>query len=336
MKVLFDVHGVGVSLEGDTTALEGLTVHFAGFQRPRLAAPPLVQVGLERAKPTLPVQQRWRADQVLERGIVYNQGHQTWVDHHGVALSHYDYQSESGEVTALETADLIELGYLMVHSRLGVMLERRGLVRAHGVGFALQGSAGLVLTPSGGGKSRLAIALLRQPGVSLLSDDMVLLDAAGQAHPFPHPIGISDPQHAAGLGRARAFVRRHHGTKWVIELGELLSRHQRGPLPLRLLVMASRVNRPPSRVLGASRRMLAGALWRDVVVGLGLPQVLELIARAGARDLWRQAPSALMRARVAGAALRRARPVRLDIADPGSAAEVLVTELRALENLVEP
>ncbi len=330
MKTLLDVYGLGVCLEGDAEAVEGLTVHFAGFTRPGSTASSLVQVRLERVEPRLPAHHRWRADQVLERGIVYNDGHHTWVDHHGYAASHYDYQRESGDVCALETADLIELGYLMVHSRLGVLLERRGLVRAHGVGFALQGSAGLVLTPSGGGKSRLAIDLLHQPGVSLLSDDMVLLDAAGQAHPFPHPIGISDPQHAAGLGRARAFTRRHHGTKWVIELSELLSRHASGPLPLRLLATASRVNRPPSRVLEASRRTLAAALWRDVVVGLGLPQVLELVARSGAQDLWRQAPSALRRAQVAVAALRRARPVRLEIADPRSAAEVLVAELRTL------
>ncbi|RLB59508.1 MAG: hypothetical protein DRI90_15295 [Deltaproteobacteria bacterium] len=327
MVVLFDVHGVGVRLAGDATAVAGLSVHFAAFQRQRLAGGPSIAVALERAKPVVPSHQRWRADQVLERGIVYNQGHQTWIDHHGTATSTYDYQRESGQITAPETADLIELGYLMVHSRLGVMLERQGLVRAHGVGFALEGQAGLVLTPSGGGKSRLAIGLLRQPGVRLLSDDMVLLDVAGRAHPFPHPIGISDPDHAAGLGSVRAFVRRHHGTKWVIELGELLPRHQDGPLPLALLAMASRVNRPPSRVLPASRRLLAGALWRDVVVGLGLPQVLELIARSGARDLWRQAPSAWLRIQVASAALRRARPVRLDIADADTAAEALVAAL---------
>ncbi len=330
MEACFDVHGVALSVAGDDEAVEGVTVQLAGFHRPRLDGPIALQVRLTRDRPGLPRGQRWRSDQVLERGIVYNQGHHCWVDHHGLATSHYDYASETGEVTAPETADLIELGFLMVHSRLGIWLERRGLVRAHGVGFAVGGKAGLVLTPSGGGKSRLAIGLLQQPGVTLLSDDMVLLDTAGRAHPFPHPIGVSDPDHACGLGRVRPFVRRHHGTKWLIELDELLARHETGPLPLRLLAMANRVSCPPSSVTPASRRALAGALWRDVVVGLGLPQVLELVARSGARDLWRQAPSAWRRARAAGAALGRARAVRLDIADPESAAQALVDELRRL------
>lgn len=330
MKALFDVHGVGLSVSGDEAAVEGVTVQLAGFHRPELLGDLVVQVRLTRDRPTLPQDQRWRSDQVLERGIVYNQGNHCWVDHHGLATSHYDYAREVGEVTAPATADLIELGFLMVHSRLGVLLERRGLVRAHGVGFALEGKAGLVLTPSGGGKSRLAIGLLGQAGVTLLSDDMVLLDTAGRAHPFPHPIGVSDPDHAGGLGPLRSFARRHHGTKWLIELDELLPRHERGPLPLRLLAMANRVSCPPSSVTPAPRRALAGALWRDVVVGLGLPQVLELVARSGARDLWRQAPSAWRRARAAAAVLGRARTVRLDIADPDSAAQALVDELRLL------
>lgn len=329
MQALFDVHGVGVRLDGEASAVTGLTVHFAGFRADRLLGDPAIRVTLVNAPPALPGRERWRAAQVLERGIVYAQGDEVWVDHHGAAVSHYDYQHEEGQVTAADLADLVELGYLMVHSRLGVMLERRGLVRAHGVGFALADRAALVLTPSGGGKSRLAIALLHQPGVRLLSDDLVLLDGAGRAHAFPHPIGISSPEHAAGLGRPRAFVRRQHGAKWVIELDELRARHESRPLPLCLLCTASRVSLPPSRVLPVSRRVLAAALWRDVVVGLGLPQVLELIARHGAQDLWRQAPSALRRGRVAAAALRRARPVRVEIADPDSAAAALVDALRA-------
>jgi len=330
MNLWLDVCGVGISLQGDGEAVAGLAVHFAGFRRSHQAGRPAFAVELERGQPAVPTHRRLQADQVLERGIVYNEGDRCWVDHHGVASSHYDYGRERGVVTAPETGDLIELGYLMVHSRLGLWLERQGLVRAHGVGFAVAGKAGLVLTPSGGGKSRLAIALLGQSGVSLLSDDMVLLDAAGRAHPFPHPIGVSHPDHGKGLGPVRAFKRRRHGTKWVIELDGLLARHADGPLPLGLIATASRVSRPPSRLVPASRGQLARALWRDVVVGLGLPQVLELIARRGATDLWRQAPSAWLRARVAAAVLRRARPAGLEIADADSAAAALVNELGSL------
>ena len=173
----------------------------------------------------------------------------------------------------------------------------------------------------------MAIALLRHEGVRLLSDDVVLLDTAGRAYPFPHPIGIADPEHAAGLGRAREFVRRQHGTKWIIDLAELLPRHERAPQPVRLLAVAQRVNRPPSRIVEVSRREVAAALWRDVLVGLGLPQVLELVARRGSRDLYQQAPAALMRTRAAWAVLRKARPVRLEVADPESAAQALVRAL---------
>src|SRR5690606_25488273 len=130
---------------------------------------------------------RRRADQVLDRGLVFNQGPVTWVNHHGYAHSRYDFEAEAGDVWAASLSDRCELAYLMVHARLGPLLEARGLVRVHGLGLVVNERAAVLLTPSGGGKSRLALSLLQLPEVRLLSDDIVLLDWRGRAQAFPMP-----------------------------------------------------------------------------------------------------------------------------------------------------
>jgi hypothetical protein len=325
-ELSLDVYGVTVTLRGDAEALAGLRRHFAAFvaEGPIDAA---LTIALERRAPRLDMPARLRAEQILERGIVYNDGPRTWVDHHGAALSHYDFARERGAVLAPDPVDLVELGYLMVHSRLGVLLEARGFARLHALGLALGSCAALVLCPSGGGKSRLAIAALARGGVELLGDDIVLLDREGRAHGFPQPLGIPRPEAAQGLGPAVSFVRRHHPPKWLIELGPLEPRLARGPKRVALIALCRRVSAAPSRLLPASRAALLGELWRDMVIGLGLPQVFELVARRGARDLGKLGPSALLRGRRALSVARGARGVVLEVFDPESAIDALHAEL---------
>ncbi len=325
-ELWLDVHGVKVALSGDGEALAGMRRHFAAFllERPGRAD---VTVELQRCEPRLTAPARLRAEQILERGIVYNDGPRTFIDHHGAALSRYDFSSERGAVLATDPVDLVELGYLMVHSRLGMLLETRGFVRLHALGVAIGSRAGLVLCPSGGGKSRLAIAALTRGGLELLGDDIVLLDRDGLAHGFPQPLGIPRPEAAQGLGPAVSFVRRHHPPKWLIEIGPLEPRFARGPKHVALIALCRRVSAGPSRALPASRVEVLGELWRDMVIGLGLPQVFELVARRGARDLGKLAPSAARRAQRALTVARGARGVVLEVFDPESAIAALATEL---------
>ncbi|MFW6087362.1 MAG: hypothetical protein ACODAG_09160, partial [Myxococcota bacterium] len=126
-----EVHGVRVALEGDTEAIERLRLHFAAYAVEERRMASHVHIELLRASPRLEAGPRLRADQVVDRGVVYNLGSVTVVDHHGHAVSRYDFRTERGEVRSDATEDLVEVGYLMVHSRVGVLLEQRGLVRLH-------------------------------------------------------------------------------------------------------------------------------------------------------------------------------------------------------------
>lgn len=329
-RLALDVHGVGVLIEGDAEATEGLGTHFAAYRIDESSIDPVIRLVLEREEPSLPLDERTLADQVVDRGIVYNRGESTVVDHHGRACSVYDFEAERGRIMATDVGDLVELGYLMIHSRVGIHLERLGYVRLHAVSFVVGDRAAVVLAPSGGGKSTLARALLRTTDARLLGDDLVLVDATGRAHAFQSPIGITSAEQAEGIGAPIPFERRLHAPKWIIPLSEVQDRLATGPHPIELVAMATRVSGGPSRVVSVGRRVISRALFRDMVVGLGLPQVLELVARRGARDLPAQLPSALRRSRAAVAVLKRARGIRLELADPEQAAALLVAELRSL------
>lgn len=326
-QLALDVHGVQVRIVGDPQACAGLARHFAGFVIEDARAPAAIRVALRATRSPLDLPAGHAADQIVERGLVYNLGSRTVVDHHGHALSRFDFSADEGSVEAEALEDRIELGYLMVSSRLGVHLEARGLVRVHGIGLAHRGVASLVLAPSGGGKSTLARALLRHTEARLLGDDMVLLDRRGFVHAFPTPIGLTDPSQARGLGEPVAFPRRLHPPKWILPLEALAGRIERRSLPLASVVVLRRVVGPEARLRVVGRGAVAGPLVRDAIVGLGLPQVVELVVRHGARDLPRMAPSVLRRSIAVAAALARAEGLELDGGAPEDCARLLVADL---------
>lgn len=326
-ELTLSVHGVTARLRGDHEALAELAIHFAAFVSAGGPEDPEFGVELLRGAPVLDVPGRLVADQVVDRGVVYNRGDVTWVDHFGKATSRYDFGADRGRVVAFDVEDLVELGYLMVHSRLGVLLERNGLFRLHCLGLVVDGNAALVLAPSGGGKSRLAVALLTHTRAVLLGDDLVLVDMSGRVRGFHSPLGVSKREQGEPLGRVRSFNRRLHPPKWVVELDGLGPRLASGPVKPRLIVVARRVSEGESALVPLPGRELRSALWRDLVVGLGLPQVLELVARRGARDLGSLLPSAARRVRAAVALGRGARGATLEVGSPEGAALLLVAEL---------
>jgi hypothetical protein len=110
-----------------------------------------------------------------------------------------------------------------------------------------------------------------------------------------------------------------------LSLGERLHRE---PVDVALIADLRRVSRDPGQLRSMPRRQMGSVLFRDMVVGLGLPQVLELVARRGAQDLAQLIPSALRRARHAAALGRRARGAALEVFAPDEALSLLIDDVR--------
>lgn len=177
-------------------------------------------------------------------------GSRAWLSWDGQQLDLYAHEPDHAYLRLM----------LCIQSRLGALLEDRGLYRVHGLGL----ENGLVLLPPGGGKSTLAAELLRRgQGARLLSEDTPVLDGRGQLHSFPFRLGLRDDP---GLECER------QGHKWLLPFpaeGRISS-------PCRQLVLGAwtTAERPVLERLGR----LSGlpALLRDAVVGYGVPQLIEL------------------------------------------------------------
>lgn len=326
-RVAVTLRGVTVAVVGPPEAIVRLEVLF-GLAARGGGASPRAQVELVQGEPRLILPRRAVADQIVPRGVVYNHGACTWVRHHGWAITEYDFAAERGRITAPRVDDLVELAYLTVLSRAGALLEREGYVRVHAAAFRHGDRGALFLAPSGGGKSSLVHRLLRADGVRVLGDDVALLDRRGRIHPFPTSIGVRDPDGAEGLGVAHPFQRRFHGLKWVVDSRDLADRFAEDPAPLERIYLGRWVSAPPSRARRASTREQLSALGRELVVGAGLPQVVELVIPRGVRDAPSQLPSLLRRLGAAARVLAQARGLALEAHDPEALGDLVLEDLR--------
>lgn len=223
-----------------------------------------------------------RASLYQPDSISYDQGEVRYVDYNGKALSIFDYGREEGRLYAQDRDLLHELSYLLIHSRVGELLDKKGFHRVHALGLVHDGNGLLCLLPQGGGKTTLALELLGDDTVQLLSDDTPLVDRRGRLLPFPLRIGIEASSAAHIPERFRGtMVRRKYGAKTLIDIEYFQGRVASGPVPARYLLVGEREFADNPRLTRIGRCAAAAALFKNCVVGLGLPQMVEYFLRHG-------------------------------------------------------
>jgi len=261
--------------------------------------------------------------------VVRDDGRKRRIDYSDGAVSLYDFSTRRGELFCANAERLHELAYLCILSRAGEELDRRGMHRVHALGFEFRGSGGLLLLPSGGGKSVLALELLAaSPELGVLSDDTPLLVAGGRLRAFPLRWGFlpsadlsSVPDHLI-----RPFVRKRYGPKRVVDVGYFRSRIK-DDVPLKWLLAGSRVEGEP-RMEPLSFAGAMSALAINLVVGHGVAQMAEYRLRSGPADVAGLAAHALSRLRSAIGAARSPRRMRFALGpDPKRSARALVAYL---------
>ncbi|MFA6003946.1 MAG: hypothetical protein WC881_07750 [Elusimicrobiota bacterium] len=193
---------------------------------------------------------------------------------------------------------LHELAYLGILSKVGEAMDLRGLHRIHALGFEWAGQGGLVLLPSGGGKSTLALELLRATSAGILSDDTPVLTQDGRMLAFPLRWGFRLGQDLGEVParHIRPFLRRRHGAKQLVDVGFFRERI-RSEVPVRWIFVGRKGASP--RV---SPRGQASAWWPlawNLVLGYGIAQMAEYMFGWGWQDASRLARIARSRWRAA-------------------------------------
>ncbi|MCB0344638.1 MAG: hypothetical protein KDD66_05960 [Bdellovibrionales bacterium] len=219
--------------------------------------------------------------------VCYDSGSVRYVDYFGKALAIHHRTSEHVEIVGTNRDFVYEKLYLIVLSRVGELLDRRGIHRVHALGLSTPEGAALVLLPMHGGKSTLGLALMSEPGFKLLSDDTPLISRAGTVLPFPVRLGVrtGDEPDSVPKQFLRSFSRENREPKTLISLDAFGDKvHVNSAVPPRILIVGqwTAAENPSVSAIGVFSAFRA--LLRDCVFGLGLPQIVEFFLQSTTRD----------------------------------------------------
>lgn len=312
-----DVHGVIVRVDcGDAETAERLSDDFVQFQS--LSAPaaaPAIHLVLMREEPRYDELPAIRASIHTPRNVCYDAGDVTYIDYFGKALAIYQRSRQRVEVRSARPQLLHEIAYLTLLSRVSEQLERRGLHRVHALAVSKQGRAAIVLLPSTGGKTTLALHFLRTgDGWRLVSEDSPLVDRKGRIQPMPLRLGVMSDEPPPFPAQFVTYLERmEFGPKYLVSLRAFPGGIETQVTEPAWVFIGRRTLGTTCRISPASRRAGFGALTRDMIVGLGLYQGLEFLLRRSAFDLIAHTSLVAGRTRAALALLRRARVYEIEL-----------------------
>jgi len=290
MNAWFDFNGLLVEVSSPEPVLGEVRRDFSFFERPpNLGAPPSgsiqVHIRMHLEPPRYKGLPATPAAVLTPRNVSFLDGRTSYIDYFGRGLAVYDREAENCDVYSDDAHLLREIVYLFVLSTVGRYLDSKGLHRLHALGVSYQDRAILLLLPSGGGKSTMALALLNRPGFQLLGEDTPLIDRRGHVLPFQLPLGIR-------LGGSRAEIpeqylrvveRMEFEPKALVDLAYFGDRIGRDVTLPGVLLIGQRNLGEISEIVPVSRLGAVGPLIKNLVVGLGVYQGLEFLLE---RSVW--------------------------------------------------
>lgn len=319
-ELCLNFYGVPISAVSDNkNILESLRRDFEYFVvRDHHGKPPVVRLFLHAGPPPHERNPSPIATFRTSEFAVYDRRKTRFVRYHDGALAIYDFACEAGEKGRIFCPDperLHELAYLAILSRAGEHLDCRGLHRIHALGFEFAGKGGLLLLPSGGGKSLMALEMARSRRMGIVSDDTPLIsaqrssqsgavagpDKAEQARLLTFPLRWSF-QPSVDLSGVpdcliRPFRRRRYGPKRLVDM-DFFKGSIRTDLPICWLFVGKNAHHK-SKIEPIPRPAAVGALATHLVIGCGIAQMAEYILRPAPADIWKLMRIAASRAQTA-------------------------------------
>jgi hypothetical protein len=282
MTECFDFYGLTIHVSSTCADLvEEVRRHFAYFRVPSgnaqvrvemcFVAPPYAKL------PPLP------AAVITPRNVCYQNTKTTYIDYFGRGLAVFDRKENSCVIYGTDHDLVHEIAYLFVLSTVGQYLDSRRIHRVHALGVSYRNRGILVLLPSGGGKSTMALGLMRRPGFLLLGEDTPLIDRRGRVLPFPLRLGVH-PDHETGVPPQylRTVNRMEFDPKTLIDI-EYFKDRLSEPVEPGLILVGERNLGDVSEIVPLARHRAFKALVKYMIIGLGVYQGLEFILERG---LW--------------------------------------------------
>jgi hypothetical protein len=280
----------------ESSLLQKLRKEFHFFVSEETAVP---EITIELTKEKAPEMPSMVATKILELAVVYRLGNLKYVDYFGEALTIHDTTLNNVKVYSENEERLFEIGFLVIHSLAGEKMDLDGFCRLHAVAVSLNKQNAIVMLPSKGGKSTLLKNLLENPEVKVVSDDMPLCDYGGHIHPFPSKISLNEKPDTGLLAELEwhEFKRYHWPPKWTASLSQMKDRLDHNSFEnSNLLIAGHRLSSGESMLMKVSAWKMTGPLMEHMIVGIGLPQIIEMFLNFRFTDMFKMVRHFFIRA----------------------------------------
>jgi hypothetical protein len=280
--ISFNLYGLQVELRSDDKAtIEGIRKDFRYFESD--SAAPDVSINIFNESPAFESLPDINASIYSVNYVYYKGNKESYTDYHGRGLRIFDPGNNNYRIFSADYDLRHEISYLTILSVTGRFLDSKHIQRVHGLGISKNGKAILILLPEKGGKTTLAIELLRTSEVKLLSEDSPLINRHGEVMPFPLRLGIlpgEEPDISGEYLYECKFTRV--GTKILVD-PDYFKDKIASTCKASMILIGERTLGVESRIEPASRLRAVNELVKNSVIGLGLHQGLEYVL---GRNLW--------------------------------------------------
>jgi hypothetical protein len=275
----FNFYGVGVQVESiEEEFLRSVEHDFSYFMAP--ASRPQLRLAFTKSHPDYDGLPELTCSFATPRNICFSNGSLTYIDYFGKALNIYDRQANHCQIITEDLELAHEIAYLTILSRISEALERKRLHRIHGLGIEAGGKGTIILLPSGGGKSTMALSLLRHNNqFRLISEDSPLLRPDGYLLPFPLRIGVHPQSVPPDIDPrfTRLDKRIEFSSKINIDVRFFGSQISRSPVPVTSLLLGVRSTGRRAQITPASKGAMLRHVFANSIIGIGLYQGLEYL-----------------------------------------------------------
>jgi hypothetical protein len=225
------------------------------------------------------------------RAITFQEGDLRYNFFYGKAVSVVNYKTSKVKVFSKTEGYLHELLYLVILSRQTKFHDINGLHKVHAFGITKYKNNLIGMMDSKGGKTTLFTYFIDQEGVDIISDDTPFIDFWGRVNPFPIRVGFelnsySKERLIKYKDLAYHFDREEYDAKKLIDILEFQNKiSENTKLNRNILFQGIRINEKEScSYKKISKLKMLRYLQKNMIVGVGLPMVLEYYLESSFQD----------------------------------------------------
>lgn len=213
----------------------------------------------------------------------------------------FDYSKNEATIYGNSVERIHEISYLLILSRMGKHFDLSFRHRVHAAAFEMEGRLYVLPLASGVGKSSLVLEALKNESTRLYSDDSPLIDRQGNVWPLNFRMGFTENSREKINHFPEAFVysitRKEFGLKWLLDTEAVKSQLALGPWNKKIIIIfGKRVGELDNPKVDKITRLHAVVfLIVPMLIGYGLPILLEYFWESGLRDYRKKIKIALSR-----------------------------------------